>query len=177
MSELEIDIRAADEDQLDFLDSIFSPHSLSKHHHQRYDVQEHGDGIYLIAWLDDKPVGHFLLEWSGPGTDGDVSGEYPFPTPYLSSGETVSEYRRKGIATRLIGTAENLARDKGFREIGLAVGSTDNPDARRLYGKLGYSDWGKGEFEASWEYVAKDGRRGRESEVCIYMFKALEQGF
>lgn len=173
MVALELEIRPAEEDQLDFLEAEFSPHDGSKHHHQRHSVQKSGNGIYLIAWHNENPVGHFLLEWAGPGPGGDPTGEYPYPTPYLGGGQTVKEYRRKGVATRLIETAENLVTVRGLNRIGLAVGSTDNPDARRLYEKLNYADWGKGEFEACWEYIAKDGARGTECEVCIYMFKEL----
>jgi GNAT superfamily N-acetyltransferase len=174
MDEVEIEIRPSEEDQLDFLEAEFSPHDLSKHHHQRHAVQKSGHGVYFIAWHNAEPIGHFLLEWAGPGPGGDPTGEYPYPTPYLGAGQTVTEYRRKGVATRLIQKAEELAKEHGFSRIGLAVGSTDNPDAKRLYEKLGYIAWGKGEFEASWEYTSKDGKIGRESEVCIYMFKHLE---
>jgi predicted GNAT family acetyltransferase len=38
-----------------------------------------------------------------------------------------------------------LAKEKGCTHIGLAVGSMDNPEAKRLYQKLGYADWGYGE--------------------------------
>ena len=172
MDELEIEIRPSEENQLDFLEAEFSPNDLSRHHHQRHDVQKSGNGVYLIAWYNAKPIGHFLLEWAGPGED--PSGGYPYPTPYLGAGETLTEYRRKGVATQLIQKAEELVKEKGFLRIGLAVGSTDNPDAKRLYEKLNYIDWGKGEFEASWEYKSKDGKYGKESEVCVYMFKNLE---
>jgi GNAT superfamily N-acetyltransferase len=172
MDALEIEIRPAEEDQLDFLEAEFSPHDLSRHHHQRHDVQKRGDGIYLIAWHNAKPIGHFLLEWAGPGED--PTGEYPYPTPYLGAVEVRTEYRRQGVATQLILKAEELVKGQGFSRIGLAVGSTDNPDAVRLYEKLGYVVWGSGEFEISWEYKSKDGKHGTESEVCIYMFKNLE---
>jgi GNAT superfamily N-acetyltransferase len=171
MDELEIEIRPAEEHQLDFLEAEFSPNDLSRHHHQRHDVQKSGDGVYLIAWYNARPIGHFLLEWAGPGED--PTGEYPSPTPYLGAVQVRPEYRRKGVATQLIRHAEELVRDRGFSRIGLAVGSTDNPDARRLYEKLNYLDWGRGEFEASWEYRTRDGKSGTESEVCIYMFKDL----
>lgn len=168
---ISIKIRPAEKSQLDFLQSEFSPHTLSRYHHERHAVQEKGEGIYLIAWHNDVPVGHFLLRWNGP--EKDTSGKYPYPTPYLEVGLTKEAYRRKGVATQLIKEAERLAKEKGFKKIGMAVGSTDNPDARRLYEKLGYEDWGKGEFTASWEYIDKKGNKGTESEVCIYLFKNL----
>lgn len=171
MEELEIEIKNSRGDELDFLHSEFSPNNLAKYHHQRHEIQEKDEGVYLIAWHKNKPIGHFLLRYNGP--EKDTSSKYPYPTPYLEAGGTRSEYRKKGVATKMIQKAEEIVLDKGIKKIGLAVGSTDNPDARRLYEKLGYVDWGQGEFEVSWKYFNPDGSKGTDSEVCIYMFKNL----
>lgn len=134
-------------------------------------MQAEGKGSYLIAWHGDEPVGHFVLRWDGPETD--ITERYPYPTPYLEAGQTRGEFRRKGIATRLIRACESIAVERGYRSIGLAVGSSDNPDARRLYEALGYRDWGRGDFLVSWRYRDAEGNEGVESELCIYMFKSL----
>lgn len=169
---LAITIRPAPGQQLDLLEAQFSPQSLSRNHHRRYAVQASGDGVYLIAWSGDTPVGHLLLNWAAPAED--VSRGYPPGVAYLQAGGTREAYRRRGVMTRLIDEAERRARARGYAVIGLAVGSTDNPAAKRLYERHGYRDWGEGEVTLSWEYVRRDGYRGRESEVCIYMFKALQ---
>ena len=126
-------------------------------------------GAFTVA--GGEPVGHFVLRWDGP--ESDASGRFPYPAPYLEAGHTRLEFRRKGVATRLIREAESIARDRGDRTIGLAVGQSDNPEAKRLYEKLGYRDWGKGDFLVSWIYRDAAGTEGIESEVCIYMFKEL----
>ena len=59
--EFPIEIKPAEECQLDLLENEFSPDTLSKHHYKRYEVQKQGEGVYLIAWHDHIPVGHFLL--------------------------------------------------------------------------------------------------------------------
>ena len=92
---------------------------------------------------------------------------------FLEAGATRVAYRRKGIATALIREAERLARAKGCTQIGLSVGSTDNPEAKRLYEHLGYVDWGRGEFLISWEHIDTQGNKGIESEVVIFMHKRL----
>lgn len=168
---LPVEILPAEASQLDFLEEQFSPHSRSRYHYRRFAVQQRGDGIYLIAWHGAEPVGHFLLCWDGPTVD--PTGRYPPHTPCLEAGATKPAYQRRGIGTRMILDAERRARAKGYGHIGLAVGSTDNPRARRLYERLGYRDWGHGEFTISWDYETTDGRMGTESEVCIYMFRAL----
>ncbi len=168
---IEIQIRPARETELDLLEEAFSPNSNAKYHHRRFALQQRGDGIYLIAWRDDEPVGHFLLLWNGP-TD-EPTGRYPRDTACLEAGATKPVYQRQGIGTRMIRDAERIARARGCRRIGLAVGSTDNPLARRLYERLGYRAWDGGEFTIQWDYETKDGTRGIETEVCVYMFKAL----
>jgi hypothetical protein len=66
-----------------------------------------------------------------------------------------------------------LAKEHGCTQIGLCVGSADNPDAKRLYERLGYVDWGQGEFLIRWEYVDKTGQTRTDSEIVTYMSKPL----
>jgi len=54
-----------------------------------------------------------------------------------------------GIATMLIGVAEQRARTRGLAFAALGV-EDDNPRARRLYERLGYQSVGR--QHASWEY-------------------------
>ncbi len=166
-------IRQAHESELEMLEREFSPGDISRHHFQRFEEQEKGKGIYLIAWHDNLPVGHLLLEWDGPGdptvaTQIDVKGR-----AYLFAVETREEYRRRGVATRMIQTGEKLAREHGCEWIGLEVGRVSNPDAKKLYEKLGYKDWGLGELIVSCSYAREDGQRYTEFEVVIYMDKKL----
>ena len=166
-------IKPAQASQLEVLEHEFSPDTLSKPHYRRYKIQQRGEGIYLIAWHDDTPVGHFLLRWRGPDDARVMKYIDVTHSAFLEAGATSVAYRRKGVATALIREAERLARAKGCTQIGLEVGSTDNPEAKRLYEHLGYIDWGRGEFLISWEYIDMHGNRGTEFEVVIYMHKLL----
>ena len=168
-----ITIKPAEASQLDVLEHEFSPGSLSKHHYKRYEVQKRGEGVYLIAWHDHIPVGHFLLRWSGPDDACVMHYVEVTQSAFLEAGGTRVAYRRKGVATALIREAERVAKEKGCTQIGLEVGSTDNPDAKRLYEHLGYVDWGQGEFLISWEYIERSGTQRTASEVVIYMYKLL----
>jgi GNAT superfamily N-acetyltransferase len=170
--ELNIKIKPAEEPQLDFLVKQFSPDN-PMFQYNRYDVQKKGEGLYLIAWHNNIPIGHFLLRWSGP-TDEYISKNIDIThNAFLEAGLTIDEYRRKGVATAIIQEAERLAKEKGCISIGIEVGSTDNPEAKRLYEKLGYVDSGQGEFLVSWECIDKEGNKGTDSEVVIYMQKIL----
>jgi len=169
----QFDIKPAEASQLDVLEQEFSPDTLSKPHSKRYEVQKQGEGVYLIAWHDHIPIGHFLLRWSGPQDAPVMNYMDVTKTACLEAGATLVEYRRKGVATALIREAERLAKEHGCTQIGLNVGSTDNPEAKRLYEHLGYVDWGQGEFLISWEYVDRNGNARTDSEIVTYMHKPL----
>jgi ribosomal protein S18 acetylase RimI-like enzyme len=114
-----------------------------------------------------------LLRWSGPQDEQVRKYLDVTKTAYLEAGATHGTYQRKGVATALIREAERLAKEHGCTQIGLEVGSTDNPDAKRLYEHLGYVDWGQGEFLISWEYVDRHGHTRTDSEIVPYMHKPL----
>jgi GNAT superfamily N-acetyltransferase len=168
-----IEIKPAEASQLDMLEHEFSPDPLSKRHYKRYEVQKQGEGVYLIAWHDHTPIGHFLLRWSGPEDAPVMNYRDVTKTACLEAGATQVAYRRKGVATALIREAERLAQEHGCTQIGLNVGSTENPDAKRLYETLGYVDWGHGEFLISWDAIDSNGNPTTESEIVIYMHKPL----
>jgi len=169
---LNIEIKVAEDSQLDLLVSQFSPGN-PMWQYNRYDVQKRGEGLYLIAWDDKIPIGHFLLRWSGP--------QDPFVTEkiditsraFLEAGLTIDNYRRMGVATAVIQEAERLSIEKRSTHIGLEVG-IENSEAKRLYEKLGYKDLGYGDFSISWEYIDSNGNKGTESEIVIYMEKILK---
>lgn len=168
---LSIDIKVAEESQLDFLVTQFSPDN-PLFQYNRYEVQKKGEGLYLIAWHSKTPAGHFLLRWSGP-KDAAVTRFVDIASrSYLEAGHTNEEFRRKGVATAIIQEAERISKERGCTHIGLEVG-IENREAKQLYEKLGYQDWGQGEFTISWEYTDKNGNIGIETEIVIYMQKIL----
>jgi len=167
------EIKPVEASHLDVLERVFDPDTLSKYHYKRYEVQKQGEGVYLIAWHDHTPIGHFLLRWSGPQNAPVRKYLDVTKTAYLEAGATHGAYQRKGVAAALIREAERLAKEHGCTHIGLEVGSTDNPDAKRLYEHLGYVDWGQGEFLISWEYIERNGHPRTDSEIVTYMHKPL----
>lgn len=62
-----------------------------------------------------------------------------FPVGYLKmNGLAVkAEYRRRGVATRLMNQLERLARERGLSDIGLASGF-QREDAHKFYESIGY---------------------------------------
>jgi len=69
---------------------------------------------------------------------------------YVYSVRVKSAYRDQGIGTRLLQTIENDLKARGFHYVTLNV-AQDNPDARRLYERLGYRVIGDDPGE--WQYI------------------------
>jgi GNAT superfamily N-acetyltransferase len=166
-----LEIKEAEESQLSFLATQFSPGD-PMFQYNRYATQKRGEGLYLIAWHHNTPIGHFLLRWSGPNDEPVTKLVDITHSAFLEAGLTVYEYRKQGVATAIIQEAERLAKEKGCTCIGLEVG-INNPEAKRLYEKLGYVDWGHGDFLISWEQIDENGNKGIGTEVVIYMQKSL----
>ena len=110
-------------------------------------------------------------------------------TAYLEAGATHGAHQRKGVATALIREAERLAKEHGGTHIGLEVGSTDNPDAKRLYEHLGYVEWGQGDdiqlcadFVQTGDHTSGQLERAREANVLplrhhrTHLHESLDNG-
>jgi GNAT superfamily N-acetyltransferase len=86
-----------------------------------------GDGAYLVAWLDDSPIGHVYLART--------------QRPELQDLFVLDGYRRTGVGTKLLLAAEDVCRRDGCAEVCLTV-SVGAPDTRAFYERLGYLDVG-----------------------------------
>jgi GNAT superfamily N-acetyltransferase len=141
----------------------------SRVHAVRYARQQDGHSVYLIAWLAEVPVGHLDLWWQG-AEDSPSARQHLAGCPELNSIAVLPEYRSQGIGTRLIAAAEEMARERGFREVCVGV-NTENTRARSLYERLGYRDWGHGVVEAYW--LLPDQHGTRHAEQAMYLRKKL----
>ena len=59
-----MEIRSADAVSLQAIVSGI-PERTPEQHVGRYESQEQGHGVYLVAWDRGAPVGHVMLEWLG----------------------------------------------------------------------------------------------------------------
>ena len=113
--------------------------------------QRAGGGVLLVAWLDGWPVGDVFLD-GDPAEEPEIRRWLP-GVPRLNHLEVLGPLQRRGIGTALIRAGEAAARELGHRRVALGVG-VDNPDARRLYERLGYADWGHGSIVGT--YLDRD---------------------
>ncbi len=164
-----IDIKPARREELDTINK-YLPTNLPNFHENGIKGQEEGLSTWLIAWVDGVPVGHARVCWNGYRNE-EVT-KIIGVIPHIESVGVAEKYRRQGIGTELTKKAIEMAVEKGFTKIGLAVGATDNPYAKEMYEKLGFIDWGQGNIVDSWE-VVENGEKRMESEVCTYLVKNL----
>jgi GNAT superfamily N-acetyltransferase len=94
----------------------------------RLDQYAADSSTYLIAWEDDRPVGHAHIAWQRTHVG----------VPEIQDVFVVPERRRRGVATALTRAAEDEVRRRGWDRISLSVSSEGNEAARRLYDRLGY---------------------------------------
>ena len=66
--------------------------------------------------------------------------------PNLEDVWVTESWRGRGVGTALLRFAEELARKRGCRRIGLAVNPTDNPRAKGLYERIGYVGTGEAAY-------------------------------
>jgi GNAT superfamily N-acetyltransferase len=129
-----------------------------------------GDGVLLIAWLDGRPVGDVFLA-RDLADEPEVRRWLP-GVPRLVHLEVDGRVQRRGIGTVLVHAGEEVARRLGDRRLALGV-ALDNPGARRLYERLGYSDWGHGTVVGTWQDHDHDGPPVTRSEVLAMLVKDL----
>ncbi len=83
---------------------------------------------------------------------------------------THSELQSLGLATRIIGVAEDRVRARGLETTVLGV-EDDNPRARSLYVRLGYGSYGR--EKASWPHEDEDGNTSMYETEFEMLRKAL----
>jgi ribosomal protein S18 acetylase RimI-like enzyme len=128
-------IRACEEPDLERF------HSLGSARHVQYCRDEYARGPAALAILvavdsDDVPVGKVHLDFQARSDEGVAVLVAASVAPPLQGG---------GIGTALVRAAEELACERGCDAIVLGV-EDSNPDARRLYERLGYRSVAAGDF-------------------------------
>lgn len=158
-------IRDCRREDLELLEAAI-PAISPRGHALRYERQLAGQGTYLIAWVQDIPVGHAEIRW-----DGNDVGD-PFPDcPQLSGVEVWPEqYRFRGIGTALVAEAERRARRRGLDQLGAAVADRSRRVAVLCF-RLGFRETGCRFFD---HYEVRDGEGTRwVSEPCTFLVKDL----
>lgn len=139
---MNIEIRNLIEEDCKIIFDAFTSQNWNKpiERYQRYfREQQEGKRNILVASIDGKFAGYLTILWSS---------EYPYfkenVIPVIQDLNVLIEFRKKGVATKLMEYAENII-SKEFNTVGIGVGLTsDYGNAQRLYIRRGYLPDGKG---------------------------------
>jgi GNAT superfamily N-acetyltransferase len=130
-----IEIRTATEADLDRL--IARDPQNERFERNRYDAQQRGEGLLLVAWEGDEIRGRVRFRFFSKYVEVlDELGEFP-EINALDAWPTGT-----GVGTQIIRACEGLAAERGDKSIGIG-GLEANTAARRLYARLGYEYWGE----------------------------------
>ena len=98
------------------------------------------EGASLIATRGADVAGYVAIVW-----ESNYEGFRSRGIPLLHQIMVAEPFRRRGVATRLMDAAEQLARDRGVAMLGITVGLFDEyGPAQRLYARRGYVPDGRG---------------------------------
>jgi GNAT superfamily N-acetyltransferase len=126
------------------------PERSPEQHRARHQVQEQGDGVYLIAWKGHTPVGHVTLRWPWWPERHVPEFSARYDCSFVGDLSVLVESRNQGVGRGLMETIERLTRDSQLKRIGLGVGLDEGyTAAHHLYESLGYRDMGHGAYLTS----------------------------
>jgi ribosomal protein S18 acetylase RimI-like enzyme len=134
---------------------------------QTYADQQTGRRLMLVADAGGFPVGQVFIQFDANEpryADGRRRA-------YLYSLRVLEPFQGHGLGTRLIRAAEEVIAARGFDEVTIAV-AKDNPNARRLYERLGYRVFA--EDTGCWSFMDPDGQWQRVTEPCYVLEKHLD---
>lgn len=141
-------------------------------HDIRWRRQRAGEVLYLLAWIEDTPVGHVLVKWGGSGDDR-IARAVP-DCPDLEDLLVQPRRRSQGIGSALLSAAEEAVKRRGHHLVGLGVG-IDNGRARALYERAGYEPAPVAEFSVGGEFLDAEHRLVHWEERCIYLVKVFSE--
>lgn len=165
-----VEIRVCGGEDIDLLDRCMPSEGETSFHRQRFERQQDGGGTYLVAWRDKQPVGHLEIRWSGCSAPA-VKCSVPACPELNALGVWPPGERGQGVGTALLLAAEEKARARKFRIVGLGV-AEDNFRAGALYARLGYMTRGP-RYHDNWSWTDEEGVVREESRWATFLIKHL----
>lgn len=162
----ELEVRGCTADDLRALVHAWPTAGVHEAHHARHAT---GETTYLVAWRGPEPLGAGVLRWAGCVGE---RARTAFPDAVEIHHLQVRDGARGlGVGTALITAAEDLLRAAGRPRAAVGVG-VDNPDAERLYARLGYRPTGVEEL-SEYRWTTPEGEVRHESERDRLLVKDL----
>lgn len=134
--------------------------------HYTFREQQTGQRMMLLADFNGYPIGQIFIFLKQEGFL--FSGNKP--RGYLYSLRVMAPFRGLGIGTELLLEAEKLLLARSMTVATIAA-AKDNPNARRLYERIGYQVYA--EDEGYWSYINHKGEHIEVHEPCWMLEKNL----
>ena len=126
------------------------------------------NGASLIATDGANVMGYLAIVWRS-----NHPGFRSRGIPLVHQIAVAGPVRRRGVATLLMGAAEQLARDRGIAALGITVGVFDEyGPVQRLYGRRGYVPDGRGACRGE-RPLSKGMQVTMDDDLIIWLTKDL----
>jgi len=133
----------------------FDEKTFSKHK-ERLSQQELGNANYLIALLDELPVGHVFIKWRG--SENPVIKDKLQKCPHIEDLFVSPFHRNKKIGGELIKKCISLAKKKNFNQIGLGI-EESNKKAESLYRRFNFIETNINPYQDIWSGEDREGNK------------------
>ena len=125
-------------------------------------------GASLIATDGFDIIGYLAIVW-----ESNYAGFGSRGVPLVHQIAVAGLFRRQGVATLLMDTAEQLVRDRGIATLGITVGLFDEyGPAQRLYARRGYIPDGRGACRGQ-RPLSKGMQVTMDDDLIIWLTKDL----
>lgn len=128
-------------------------------------LQQFGEAMLLVSWLDKTPAGYVMVSWTGDWDD-EVRAAYP-DVPALCNLWADERHAAADVEARLIEAAVTVCSKQGRRRL-LATVEADNRKVRAELAELGFEPT---DLTTSQTFVYRDAqgrrRRGRHENVVL----------
>ena len=123
-------LRDATRADVEALTELRPPRGL---HSDRMPSGAANDKRYVVAEVAGRPAGFGVISFRG-----DPMWERPDQVPLVMDLWVAPHLRGRGIGKRIVESLEDSARARGFQCVYLQVQAERNPDAVRMYERMGY---------------------------------------
>jgi RimJ/RimL family protein N-acetyltransferase len=168
-----VNIQECREQDLELLEARMPSPGQTRRHAIRFERQQRGLSTYLIAWVDDVPVGTGEILWQGCAAP-EVTQRYSRCPELNGLAVWPAELQSQGIGTAVVRAAEARAHERGYHQIGLGV-TDDNPRAAALYQRLGYQETGC-RYLDRYHHLDDHGHRHDVADPARFLVKQLHAG-
>ncbi len=161
--QLRIVFRLAEREDLPKLEWYGEYKHFRRVFHHAYEDQLAGRRLMLIADVNNFPIGQVFVQLDSFDDFGRGGKR-----AYLYSLRVIDAFQRQGLGSALVSEAEHILRERDYDSVSIAA-AKDNPGARRLYERLGYTPYT--EDSGRWHYVDHEGRTRHVVEPCWILEK------